>query len=249
MVLTHLTRALGYPLPLIYHRNHWFPEKNAFADYLTQFWQLEVHDWPPAECGVKVHEYVSGPAGAAGTDDTGVIQTVSRYQISTARGVGGMDVPNGILDPEEGKPFLCAVTDILARPKAIILHHPWDLYLSGHKGSDKDIFEGPCPLRCDYQEIQGGPSIAFPLIEWNDDDVWDYIDEFNVPIQTTRYDVANHTELPDKRFNNDYVHACTRCIDRRQPGTVYCPKLNREIPNVSDRVKDMEQREVAYIDR
>jgi hypothetical protein len=62
-------------------------------------------------------------------------------------------------------------------------------------------------------------------------------------MQGNRYDVAHRTRVAeDKRFNNDYVRACTRCLDRRQPSTeVFCPKVGHEIPNVSDlRSQDLE---------
>jgi hypothetical protein len=245
MVQTHLTREMGLRLPIVYHRNHWFPEKNAFADEVIQLWQLEAHDWPPSECGIKVHDTIHGEPGTAGTTPAGVIQTVSRYQIGPDI---GMDVPNGILEPIDGEPFLCGVIDILERPKGTFFH-PWDLYLSGHKSCDEDIFEGPCPLRTDFQPIDNGPATAFPLRHWSNDDVWDYLERFDVPIQRNRYDVANRCEWPDKRYNNDYVEACTRCIDPRQPAIVYCPKWNRAIPNVSGRVKNLEQRDLAYLDR
>jgi hypothetical protein len=224
MVLLHLIRSAGLNLPVVYHRNHWFPEKNAFADSVIQLWQLQVHDWPPSECGIKVH------------DDC--IQTVNQYQVSPTR---SMHMPNGILEPEEGKPWICGRFDILDRPKGTFVH-PWDLMFSGHKGGDEDIFEGPWPLKTDYVYNADAPDFCFPLKEWSDGDVWDYIDEFNVPIQTTRYDVANRIELEDKRFNNDYVRACMKCIDPRQPQEVFCPKFNKNIPNVSHLVKNMEQK-------
>lgn len=223
--MIHLTRTVGLRLPIVYHRNHWFPEKNEFADYVTQLWQLEVHDWPPAECGIKVH------------DDC--IQTVNRYQIGPNQ---AMDVPNGILEPVDDEPYLCARFDILERPKAVLVRHPWDLYLMGQKSCDVDIFEGPCPLTTDSYQVPRGPLTVFPLKDWSDADVWDYIDTATVPIQHTRYDVKNRTEWPSKRYNNDYARACTRCIDRRQPATVWCPALERSIENVSHLVQDFEHK-------
>lgn len=246
LVIVHLTRELGLKLPIIYHRNHWFPEKNAFADEMTQLWQLEVHDWPPTMCGIKVHDTAHGEPGLAGTTEQGCIQTVSRYQIGP--GIG-MDVPNGILEPVEGEPWLCARTEIIERPKGSF-EHPWDLCFSGHKSCDEDIFEGPCPLRSDSHRLsETGPVFAFPLADWSTTDVWNYIEEFRLPLQRNRYDAAHRAEWPDKRFNNDYVRACTRCLDRRQPATVFCPKVGHEIPNVSARVLNLELAEVGYIDR
>lgn len=245
MVVTHLTRSMELNLPIVYHRNHWFPEKNAFADSITQRWQLSVHDWPPSECGIKVRDDFHGEPGTAGTTEQGCIQTVNRYQIGP--GIG-MDVPNGILPPKEGEPWLCALYDILDRPKGGFTH-PWDVCLSGHKSSDEDIFEGPCPLRTDFYQIKNGPAIAFPLKEWNNSDVWSYIQEFAVPIQENRYDLSNKTEFTDKRFNNDYVRACTLCVDRRQPVEVLCPKTNQLVKNIGPSVEIARQTEIEYIAR
>ncbi len=236
MVMTHVCRKLGLKLPIVYHRNHWQPEKNRFADNTIYSWGLEVHDWSPCETGVKTHE--------------DCIQTVSRYQIGPMRGAKGpptgMNIPNGILEPEEGKSWICGLNDILGRPKATFVH-PWDLMLQGQKNSDVDIFEGPSPLNTDlFRYNETSPTMAFPLREWNDDDIWDYIEEFNVPVQKNRYDVKNRREYDCKDFNNDYVRACTKCIDRRQPHTVMCPLVNREIPNVSAQIPDFEQA-YAYI--
>lgn len=236
MVMLHLLRESGIKMPVVYHRNHWFPEKNAFADYVIQLWQLEVHDWPPVSCGIKIHSKAHGEKGVAGTTSEGVIQTVARYQIG--EGVG-MDVPNGILEPVTDEPWLCARYDILERPKGTFFH-PWDLLLMGQKDCDEDIFEGKCGLNTDYFHPTIGPDTCFPLREWTDSDIWDYVEDNNVPYQETRY--RNRRELNDKRFNNDYVRACTKCIDRRQPATVMCPLVNKEIPNISAFVKDMEQK-------
>jgi hypothetical protein len=79
-----------------------------------------------------------------------------------------------------------------------------------------------------------GPDFLFPLKEWTHEDVWDYTEKYQVPVQTDRYDVANRTEWPDKTTNSDWYPVCIRCVDKRMPGaTVFCPKMNRELVNVS----------------
>jgi 3'-phosphoadenosine 5'-phosphosulfate sulfotransferase (PAPS reductase)/FAD synthetase len=94
----------------------------------------------------------------------------------------------------------------------------------------------------------GGVKLAFPLRDWTDDDVWEFIDEHNIPMQLTRYR-ADHTEQPDKWYNNDYMHACTACIDPREKAhTVPCPKLKVNVPNVGHRVLLL-QAEPGYVTR
>jgi hypothetical protein len=58
-------------------------------------------------------------------------------------------------------------------------------------------------------------------------------------MQADLYDVANRCEWPDKTFNSDWYSVCVRCVDKRTPGAkVYCPKMNREITNVSGAVAE-----------
>jgi hypothetical protein len=107
-----------------------------------------------------------------------------------------------------------------------------------------DEFEGHMPLKADLVEQDGMPALGFPLKDWDDEDLWHFIETRNVPVQyRTRYDY-NGKEIGIKTFNNDWIEACTRCIDPREPETVFCPLLEKEIPNVSESVTKFEGRPV-----
>jgi hypothetical protein len=78
-------------------------------------------------------------------------------------------------------------------------------------------------------------SLVFPLRHWTDDDIWNYIEENHLPIQSTRY--RDRKEISERWYSNDYINACTKCIDPRETAAeVFCPKLKRMVKNVSANV-------------
>lgn len=220
MVMAHLIRLAGshsmfpkthgFPVDVIYHRDPWFPHKHAFADEIIRSWGMEVHDFPPMQTGVKTKP--------------DMIELVARYNF----GSGYMDVPKNTLPPEAypRRDYLCGLNDWILRPKTFLLDYVWDTVFIGHRSADVDPFEGHVPLNCDETEL-GGVRMVFPLRDWSDDEVWDYIKQNDIPTQQTRYGDAD-----DVWHVNDYTHACTACIDPRElRDTVFCPKLKRDVKN------------------
>jgi hypothetical protein len=51
------------------------------------------------------------------------------------------------------------------------------------------------------------------------------------------------------RYNADYVHACTACLDRRETASkvVYCPKLDMEIESNAEKVPWVEPELLEYM--
>lgn len=221
MVLLHLLRARGLQLPVIFHRDPWWPAKYAFADRIIQEWDLEVHDWAPLrvtlwegkEIMAFTNHYQIGPNGAA------------------------LQLPKNILPPEPGKKFLCGLRDVLQRPTGTF-NYPWDCVLIGHKSSDQDQIAGKLPLKVDLKQNAGlAPDAAFPLRAWTDADIWAYSAANGVPQQPDRYDPATGRELADKRPNSDYAHVCIACCNRREPAvSVPCPKLGCDVSYVGNLV-------------
>jgi hypothetical protein len=221
MVMIHITKSMGLRIPVVYHRAPWFPEKNKFADEQTVKMDLEVHDWPPAACGIK--------------NNGKVLEVGSSYQIAPN---SFMSMCYNILAPKAGDRFICARYDMLKRPTCQGFQNPWNFLLVGHKNSDVDNFEGPFALKTHTIQYNDSPIIGFPLRDWDDNDVWDYIDKYRVPVQTDRYDVKNRTNRESKEFNNDYITACTKCIDSRNPSKVECPLFGL-IDNVSSEIPSL----------
>ncbi len=210
MAMAHLIRGEGgvFPMDVIYHRDPWFPHKNEFADGIIRSWNMTVFDFPPFAAGVKVKP--------------DMLELVSRYNF----GVGFMDIPKNVCKPEDypRREFICGLNDWVLRPKGMT-ETPWDLVFIGHRSADVDPFEGAVPLKSDETRI-GGVRVVFPLRDWSDAELWDYIKSNHIPVQEARYN-------GDERWHaNDYTHACTRCIDPREMrDMVPCPKLKVDVPN------------------
>src|SRR5437660_10051270 len=100
------------------------------------------------------------PPSAVGIKWKRTIETVARYQVGPK---AYCDIPKNIVPPVHNERFVCGLGDLIERPKASF-YHPWDLYLHGHKSCDVDEFEGPVPLRSDYEAAKDGrPAIVSPL--------------------------------------------------------------------------------------
>jgi 3'-phosphoadenosine 5'-phosphosulfate sulfotransferase (PAPS reductase)/FAD synthetase len=92
----------------------------------------------------------------------------------------------------------------------------------------------------------GGVRVAFPLRDWTDNDVWEFIEENHVPIPENRYE--NRMDREDTWYNNDHIHACVSCCDPREKAShVYCPKAKKMVANVGDRVLQLHVRP-SYIE-
>jgi hypothetical protein len=226
VMLFIIFRIIKKRIPVIYHGVPWEPWKNEWAQSIIKLWNLEVYDYLPITSGIKVKP--------------DRLEIVHRYQMGPEEGQS-IDIPVNILPP--AKNFQCGLK-ILARPKGSILYQ-WNLALIGHKNCDIDQFDGPVPLKSDLVEMEGMPALGFPLKDWLDEELWEFIEHRRIPVQYgTRY--VERKEIDFKDFNNDYLEACTACIDPRNDTKVFCPLVNREIQNVSGNVLKFEG-QPAYI--
>jgi hypothetical protein len=169
----------------------------------------------------------------------GIPAFVNEYLLS---GNMTMALPKNIVEYEDGDTeWLCGL-NFFTRPLGTIAF-PWDVVLIGHKSCDEDQIYGKVPLKTNLVRRDSGPAYAFPLKDWTHDDVWDYTEENDVPVQASRYDQAHRTEWKSKYFSSDYFHACIRCVDARRKGdTVFCPKFGRDLVNRSDEVAEFNWR-------
>lgn len=230
MVLLDLAeRALGKKLPILFHREPFLPKKNQFADRII------------AERGYTVFDYA--PAGFTLFQNNGRTDIVRHYNV--AKGKFAM-LPLNIYDGDTMRGQLCGLDDFYHRPTSPVFEFPWDLVLIGHKSSDVDPTIGPVPLKVDLHKNVGGPDYLFPLRHFTHQDIWDYTFGSGLPYNTERYD-GDLQDLPMKKYNNDYYPVCVRCMDRTQPAVVRCPKLNRDISNISKEIV-YTSIDVGYID-
>lgn len=218
MVLLHLFLSRNSRIPIIYHRDPWFPRKNVFADFVIGLWNLEVHDYPPARVSL-----------CHGKE---MIALVSEYQCSPQATVSVLKNALEFKDGDDPDKFMCGLR-FLMRPLGG-LAYPWDVALVAHKDCDEDQIFGIVPLKSPLVYRDEGPDYAFPLKEWSHDDIWNYTEEHNLPFQADRYNISERKEWPDKTFNSDWYPVCLRCVDKRTQGQqVWCPKMQKEITNVA----------------
>jgi hypothetical protein len=245
MALAHLIRDCappnawsthGFPIPVIYLRDPWFPWKHRFAEQTAASWAMEVHNFPPAAAGVKAK-------GHSGSEPER-LELVSRYSLATDY----LDIPKNTASPEDypRRDYLCGLRDWILRPKTSLATFPFDVLFHGHKSSDVDPHEGPVPLRSNREKVNDRLELYFPLERWSDDDVWDYLEQNKIPFDRARYG-DGRGELADTWMNPDWTHACTACIDPRSiEEKVFCPKIKSFVPNVGRKVLRLDGRP-AYV--
>jgi len=217
-VLLHLLLSRNVRIPVVYHRDPWFPRKNAFADQVINLYNLEVHDYPPQKTSLMHGKEI--------------VALVSEYQTGANSNLAVLKNALEFKDGDDPDKFLCGL-NFLMRPVCVYVY-PWDAALVAHKDCDEDQIFGLVPLHSRVVYRDEGPDFVFPLKEWTHDDIWDYTERFDVPYQTDRYDLVTRRELPDKTPNSDWYEVCIRCVDKRIHGQkVFCPKMKTELVNVS----------------
>lgn len=211
MVLLDLIKRCGYKLPILFHKEPFEPKKYMFSNRIILEEDYTVYDYPPMRTGIVKN-------GEA-------MEIANFYQLGNSYSY----LPTGIRENEKG---LCGLLDLYSKPLSLF-NYPWDLVFLGHKSTDIDPIFGPVPVNqnvihsdiCDF---------ILPLAAFTDTDIWSYIEAFDVPYNDKRYDKNNgYKEFQDITYNPDYFHACINCIDRDKPDVVYCPKVNKSIPNIS----------------
>jgi len=200
--------VIHFKLPFLSHK---YKHHHSAQEQL----KLTVHDWVP-----------SSVALCHGKDRIDVVETYSL-------GEGSLKVMRGTEEFDVKNPWVCG-REWLNRPKAFVVND-FDVLLCGHKNSDEDPLTGNIPLNVDMKVLGTNTQMWFPIREWSDEDVSKYILNSNIPYDTYRYN-SDVVSKPDKHMNSDYVHACFRCIDRRESAFVHCPKLQAEVENLHEHV-------------
>jgi 3'-phosphoadenosine 5'-phosphosulfate sulfotransferase (PAPS reductase)/FAD synthetase len=231
MVVLHQARALGYRLPVIFHREPFLPRKYRFSRQMIARWDLTVYDFPPQGTAVQAN---------------GEQVEVVNYYPAGARPCA---LPTGLVAPQTGETPLCALHDFYLKPTGTFAY-PWDVVLHGHKSSDIDPIYGAIPLAADFARNLDSVSAAFPLRHFTDADVWEYHRRFAVPIHVERYDeAADYRERADKTANPDYFPACWACM---QPGggAVPCQRLGGALTsNVAAQLRWAKKEAPAYLQK
>jgi len=221
--MLHLLKfKAGLDLPVVQYREPKFRERYVYSDKLIKDWQLEVYDYPPFRVAIA-----DGP-----DTSTGKIRfDMLKYQ---QWGETSIILSLGTEPPEEGKPYLCGVSDFLQRPTGTF-NWPWTSVFIGTKYCDTDPIKGHVPLAVDVRPTNGGPVSLYPLRDWSDLDVFEYLEDNGIEPDPTRYIQENGIWIsnPDKSQNADYYPVCFNCVNRHAGEYVDCPKLKATVPNMS----------------
>lgn len=221
--LLHLLRfKCGIDVPVIQYREPKFRERYAYSDKLIKLWDLEVYDYPPSKVAIT-----DGP-----DIETGEVRfDMLKYQ---QWGRNAIVLSLGTERPKEGEKFLCGVDDFLHRPTGTF-NWPWGAVYIGTKNTDTDLIKGDIPLSTDIRYSDGSPVSLYPIRDWTDEDIFQYLEDNNVELDPTRYvkTPIGWINNPDKSRNADFYPVCFNCVDRHAAKQVYCPKLRAEISNIS----------------
>lgn len=210
IVLLHLCLRFR-KVPVIFFRFAKFHEKHAHAMKVMQEWDLEVYDmWPE-----MVTEYQHGD----------FFEVLHGYHVSEGAAI---HLFSGIRKRRDDEArYLCAVDDLLARPRSFRHSFPWDVVFHGHKGTD-DPEIGASGSIIEPVSQFGHSQVVTPFTDWTDEDIWAYIQKYDLPYDRQRYDARDEATSPDK------YPTCYRCLDSQMVGqTVDCPKYERSILSIA----------------
>jgi 3'-phosphoadenosine 5'-phosphosulfate sulfotransferase (PAPS reductase)/FAD synthetase len=224
MVLLHLVRRLHRRLPVLVMEMPQFRHKWAFGQHIAALWDLDIHTPPLANVALQSSEHG--------------IEAVWQYEIGPGQLMG---FQRQTLPPEEGRRWLCGLRDIIQAPKGAPSFFKWDALLSGQRSVDTTRKYGAMPLAVDSLNHSGrAADLHFVLRDWTDEQIWDYTAQEDILINEDRYEPTGKGNLfqekADKWNSNDWVHACTACIDCRGPEVVRCPLLDSEMNNISSQM-------------
>lgn len=222
--MLHLIRfKIGKNIPVVQWREPRFRHRYAFSDKLVKEWDLEMYDYAPSRVAMT-----------DGYDiETGDIRFdfLKYYQWGKQ---SALILSLGTEPPKDGEPYLCAIDDIFARPTGSF-NWPWDACFHGQKSADKDLIKGDVPLNQDVRFTADSPTQLYPMKEWTDSDVFNYLESEGVEMDPTRYvktdGIWGHD--PDKSSNADYYPVCWNCVNRHEGPSVHCPKLKCQVNNIS----------------
>jgi hypothetical protein len=222
--LLHLIRyGAEIDIPVVQYRQPKFRERYAYSDRLIKEWNLEVYEYPPMKVSL-----------ADGPDvNTGEVRFDMLHYFQWGKNCVVLSL--GTEKPKDGEKFLCGVDDFLQRPTGTF-NWPWGAVFIGTKYEDTDLIKGHVPLAQDIRIVDGAPVSLYPMRDWTDDEIFQYLEESGVEPDPTRYIKENGKwkNNPDKSLNADFYPACFNCVNRHLGRHVHCPKLNATITNISE---------------
>jgi len=204
-------------IPVIFLRDPFRPRTNVFASDMIAKYKLTCFDWAPSQALFYKNAR------------TGQVNTLARYMLNGST----IDIPRDVVDLPydlKRKEWVCGV-DWCSQPRAHVVTAAFDCVLIGHKNTDTDPVFGKIPLNTYAVTTEDGLTGVFPLRDWTDEDVWEYIRARKIDVDNRRYNVGKGANHDDIGYNPDWQRACYACMDPKGPAEVDCPKYHRRLIN------------------
>lgn len=210
----------------MFHRDPYFPKKYRYANKIIDMWGLVCRDYPARAASVYYH------------NDT--FEVVREYGI----GYSALALCALLYTPDrfiEGE-YLCALNDIYLQPMGTY-NYIWDVCIQGFRSTESKPHSRNLPNRLRWVNKQniGSADAVYPLQDWTNHEVYQYIVDNGIPINTDVYDVKEGELVPkidpqtgkiDSTYNPDRRPACTECMRPENPMSVLCPKKMCSVNNV-----------------
>lgn len=216
----HLCRSLGLKWDIMFHRDPYFPIKYRYANSIIEKWNLVCRDYPARMCSVF--------------NLNNTFEVVRHFQVGTL----DMVLCAMLYEPEEfieGE-YLCALKQVYEQPKGTAQFF-WDIGIQGHKAAECKPHSGMQPnlLQWPLKHMVNNPDWAQPLWQWTEEDIYCYIKENDIPINTNVYEEKDGRLVPveDSTYNPDRRPACYHCMDKRNDAVVMCPRMGVPVNNIS----------------
>lgn len=232
MVLLDLIKKTNKKYPIIFWKEPFLPKKYSFANKIILDNDYTVYDYPPLETTV--------------TKEGENFEIINYYQIGN-NPIETIYLPTGIVSPISSEEYLCGLEDIYNKPKGTF-NFPWATIFLGHKNSDIDLILGSVKLKENYF-THNNKTFVYPIKAFTDQDIWEYTEKENLPINSLRYNKDNNwKEFSDYTYNPDYFPVCISCMDKDNKAQVLCPKTNKLIPNISKELVDIRPNLSHYLE-
>ncbi|MBU2062334.1 MAG: phosphoadenosine phosphosulfate reductase family protein [Bacteroidetes bacterium] len=205
LVMLHIILQIK-KIPVIYWREPFYQTKFHHAQKIAEEWDLTIYDYPPSICNyVQIEDY---------------FDVFNFYYVN---GTDWINLYTGTRNIRESdKNYLCALKNLLQRPKITNYDFKWDCIFHGQKDVDP-IYIGES-IKLNKLKVFGRGIMGYPINDWTNENIWRYIKQNNLPYNKERYENKNET------FNNDLFPTCHKCLDYREiENIIICPKSNKEI--------------------
>lgn len=220
-VLLWLARQAKIDIPAVYFQIYPDARKEAFIHEIAGIWKQQVQTLRP----------IAHDVAANGSN----VELLNFFR------VGDIVVHVGMQSGNVGAKPICLIetcTQPTSNDRA-----DCDLAFIGHKDSDVDTLYGHAILSGDTVR-SGDTTLAYPLRDWTDEDIWEASEQFSIEQNWRRYDRQTKEKLKSEVFNNDYYALCSKCC---APGlsveSVLCPKIGVHIAYLGDQLPLQERYE------